>query len=188
MVVAPKPSGEPRRVVDFQALNSSAPRQTHHTESPWALVSSIPPNQVKTVLDCFHGYHSVPIAEEDRPYTTFITPFGRYRYKTMPQGFKSAQDAYAHRMDIIVQNTQRLKKSTDDSLLFDGNIEENFYRTCKYLETGSQNGCIFNPEKFQFAEETVKFVGFEITKDSIRPTKSFLDARLPIVYCSNVGL
>ena len=96
MVVTPKANGEPRRVVDFQALNNCAPRQTHHTESPWALVSSIPPNQVKSVLDCFNGYHSVPIAEEDRHYTTFITPWGSFRYRTTPQGFLAAQDGYNH--------------------------------------------------------------------------------------------
>ena len=144
MLVTPKSNGKPRRVVDFQALNSHAPRQTHHTESPWALVSSIPPNQVKSVLDCFNGYHSVPIAVEDRHYTTFITPWGRYRYKTSPQGFVSAGDSFTQRMDIIQKDTQRQKKAVDDACLFDQDIETNFFRVCDYLETGSTHGCIFN--------------------------------------------
>ena len=93
MVVQPKQNGQPRRVVDYQALNSHAPRQIHHTQSPWSLVSSIPANQVKSVVDCWHGYHSVPIAEEDRHFTTFLTPWGTYQYKTTPQGFLSAGDA-----------------------------------------------------------------------------------------------
>ena len=175
MVVTPKQTGEPRRVIDFQALNDHAPRQTHHTETPWSLVSSIPPNKVKTVLDCFHGYHSVPIAEEDRTFTTFITPYGRYRYKTCPQGFLAAGDAYSHRMDLIVEDTPRLKKCIDDSLLYDTDIETNFYRVCEFLEKCSQQGCVFNPDKFQFGQETVKFLGFEVTKDTVKPTEDFLD-------------
>ena len=56
MVVTPKPnSSEPRRVVDFSQVNLHAPRQTHAAQSPWSLVSSIPPNQYKTVLDSWHG-------------------------------------------------------------------------------------------------------------------------------------
>ena len=52
MVVTPKPdSNEPRRVVDFQSLNRHAPRQAHPSQNTWSVVSSIPPNQVKTVLD-----------------------------------------------------------------------------------------------------------------------------------------
>ena len=174
MVVQPKPTGEPRRVVDFQALNNHAPRQTHHTETTWSLVSSIPPNQVKSVVDCWHGYHSVPIAEADRPLTTFLTPWGRYRHKTTPQGFISAGDAYTHRMSDIIGDTPRIKKCVDDSLLFDVDIETNFYRVCEFLEKCSNQGCVFNPSKFQFGEETVQFLGFKVTKDSIQPTDDFL--------------
>ena len=53
MVITPKPNGKPRRVVDFTPLNKFAPRQTHHTETPWALVSSIPQN---TLLHCTSGF------------------------------------------------------------------------------------------------------------------------------------
>ena len=76
MVISPKSDGSPRRVVDFTPLNKFAPRQTHHTETPWAIVSSIPNNQVKSTVDCWHGYHSVPLHPADRHLTTFITPWG----------------------------------------------------------------------------------------------------------------
>ena len=97
MVISPKSDGSPRRVVDFTPLNKFAPRQTHHTETPWAIVSSIPSNQVKSTVDCWHGYHSVPLHPADRHLTTFITPYGRYRYRTAPQGLISAGDGYTHR-------------------------------------------------------------------------------------------
>ena len=66
MVITPKSDGSPRRVVDYTGLNKHAPRQTHHTETPWAIVSSIPSNKIKSTVDCWHGYHSVPIHPADR--------------------------------------------------------------------------------------------------------------------------
>ena len=135
MVVTPKPnSNEPRRVIDYSAVNLHAPRQTHAAQSPWSLVSSIPPNQYKTVLDNWHGYHSVEVAEEDRHYTTFNTEWGLYEYITVPQGFTSAGDGYNHRMDIITSEVPRMKKCVDDSLLYDTSIREQFFRVCEYLE------------------------------------------------------
>ena len=86
MVITAKANGDHRRTVDYQEVNKYAPRQTHHTESPWSIVSAIPGDKVKTVLDCFHGYHSVPIHPDDRHYTCFLTPWGRYRYITKPSG------------------------------------------------------------------------------------------------------
>ena len=48
MVIASKKSGEPRRTVDFQALNRNAVRETHHIPSPSHLARSVPPNTCKT--------------------------------------------------------------------------------------------------------------------------------------------
>ena len=130
MVITPKTDGSPRRVIDFTPVNKHAPRQLHHTKSPFQIVTAVPGNTVKTVLDNWHGYHSVPIHQSDKHLTTFITPYGRYRYRTAPQGFISAGDAYAQRMDIIVEDTENYDHCVDDSILWDTSIEENFFRVC----------------------------------------------------------
>ena len=78
MVITAKANGEPRRTVDYQQLNKHIKRQTFPLESPWQLVSGIPRNTYKTVLDNWNGYHSVPLSEESREATTFLTPWGRY--------------------------------------------------------------------------------------------------------------
>ena len=176
MVISPKSDGSPRRVVDFTPLNKFAPRQTHHTETPWAIVSSIPSNQVKSTVDCWHGYHSVPLHPADRHLTTFITPYGRYRYRTAPQGLISAGDGYTHRKAEIMADFQNVKNCVDDSLLYDDTIEANFYRVCAFLEQGSRGGCTFNPKKFQFGERDVEFLGFLVTDTGVKPTKSFVDS------------
>ena len=79
-------------------LNQHTVRQTHFRESPFRQATSVPEQQYKTVVDALNGYHSVALKESCRHLTTFITPWGRYRYKTMPQGCKAAGDAYAERM------------------------------------------------------------------------------------------
>ena len=175
MVITAKHDGSPRRVVDYQPVNRHAPRQTHHTPSPWNIVSSIPAGKVKSVVDCFHGYHSVPIHPADRHYTTFITPWGRYRYKTSPQGFLSAGDGYSQRMDEIIGDFTDYQKCVDDSLIWDDSIEDNFKRVCEFLERCNRGGCIFNPSKFQFGSMEVDFLGFRITDTGIKPPSSLMD-------------
>ena len=178
MVISPKPDGSPRRVVDLTPLNKHAPRQTHHTESPWAIVSSIPSDKVKSTVDCWHGYHSVPLHPADRHLTTFITPWGRYRYRTAPQGLISAGDGYTHRKAEIMNDFDNVKNCVDDSLVYDNTIEENFHRVCAFLEQGARGGCTFNPKKFQFGERSVKFLGFLVTDTGIKPTADFRNSIL----------
>ena len=74
MVVCAKKNGKPRRTVDFQPLNVHAKREAHHSPSPFHQARSVPNRKRKTVFDAWYDYYSVPISEEDRHLTTFITP------------------------------------------------------------------------------------------------------------------
>ena len=61
-------------MVDPQALNRASVRQTHHTKSPFMLASSVPAGKIKSVVDVWNSFHSVPFREEDRDKIAFITP------------------------------------------------------------------------------------------------------------------
>ena len=97
-------------------------------------------------MDAWNYYHSVRLAEEDRHLTTFLTPWGRYRYKNLPKGFLAAGDAYTARYDKIVKNFNQRKQCVDDTLLWDKTLEENFRRTCEYLTHCNARGITFNEE------------------------------------------
>jgi hypothetical protein len=45
-------------------------------------------------LDCYFGYHQIPLKEEDQIKTSFITQFGTFCYTTMPFGLKSTGVTY----------------------------------------------------------------------------------------------
>ena len=166
----------PRRVINFQSVNKHTPRQTHHTRSPWAIASSIPANKIKSVLDNWHGYHSVPLHPADRHVTTFLTPWGRFRYRTTPQGLNSAGDGYTYRSDIVTQGIDNIDKCIDDAILYDDDIAQNFFKVCSYLAKCSNAGMVFNPSKFQFAEKEVDYLGFKITATGIKPKEDFLQS------------
>jgi len=122
MVVCAKKNGTPRRTVDFQPLNTHATRETHHTQSPYHQVRSVSPSSKKTVSDAWNGYHSVSPREEDLHLTTFITPWGRYRYRTLPQGYITSGESYSRRFDEIASDFPDKIKAIDDALLWSETI------------------------------------------------------------------
>ena len=134
MVICPKKNGEPRRTVDFQPLNAYATRETHHTPSPFHQVRAIPEGVKKTVSDAWNGYHSVPLHPEDKHFTTFITPWGRYRYCTTPQGYISSGDGYTRRFDEIAADFPDKIKVIDDALLWDDSLEKSFFLAAEWLD------------------------------------------------------
>lgn len=178
MVVVSKKNGKPRRCVDLQPLNRHAVRETHHTPSPFHQARSVPGNTYKTVLDAWNGYHSVPLHADDRHLTTFLTPWGRYRYRVAPQGYVSSGDGYTRRYDEIVLSAglshSSYTKCVDDTLIWGNSIAETFWRTVKWLDMCGRHGITLNADKFVFAQQTVEFAGFEITPEAVRPCRAFL--------------
>ena len=118
------------------------------------------------MTDAWNGYHSVPLRETDRHLTTFVTPFGRYRYAHAPQGFLSSGD------DAILADFQRKERCVDDN----ENLEEHWRRTIDFLTITGSSGVVLNPDKFQFAQRSVEFAGFQISDENIEPLPKYLDA------------
>lgn len=176
MVISPKKNGKPRRTVDLQDLNAHATRETHHTQSPFQQARSVPRHTKKTVCDAWNGYHAVPLHPDDRHLTTFITPWGRYRYRVAPQGYVASGDGYTRRFDAIVADIPQKTKCVDDTLLWSWSVEEAFHQTVKWLDTCGRHGIVQNPSKFCFARDVVTFAGFEITPSAVRPCPKILES------------
>ncbi len=176
MVICTKKSGSLRRTINFQPLNQHATRETHHCPSPFHQARAVPRGTKKTVFDAWNGYHSVALVEDDRHFTTFITPWGRYRYCTAPQGYIASGDAYTARYDALVAHVSHKTKCVDDALLWSQDLTEAFHQAVEWLHICATNGITLNPTKFRFGEDKVEFAGFTITPTEVRPADKFTAA------------
>ena len=176
MVITRRHDGSPRRTVDLSPLNKLCKRETFATETPFHLARRIPKDTWKTVTDAWNGYHSVPLRQSDRHLTTFITPFGRWRYTRAPQGFLSSGDGYNRRFDAVLSTFERKERCVDDTIHYDSDLEQHWWRTIDFLTRVGQAGIVLNPDKFQFAERSVDFAGFRVSDCTIEPLPKYLDA------------
>ncbi len=176
-VVTRKHDGTPRRTVDLSPLNKYCRRETYASESPFHLARRVPRNTYKSVTDAWNGYHQVPLRESGRHLTTFITPFGSWRYARATQGYLSSGDGYNRRFQAILANFPRHERCVDDdTLYYDECLEAHWWRTIDLLILLGSSGVVLNPDKFRFAQKTVEFAGFRISSDGIQPLPRYLEA------------
>ena len=176
MVLVAKKDGSPRRTVDYQHLNKALPRQTNPVKAPFTQAMSIPADTYRTCLDAWNGFHSIPLAQDQRALTTFVTPWGRYRYLTLPMGLMSATDGYTERYDYVTRDVTDSERCVDDTCLYDATIEGNFSKTCQYISLCGGAGIVFSAKKFQFCSKEVEFLGFKVDKEGVKPSEEFLKA------------
>jgi hypothetical protein len=100
MLFVPKPGGKVCSVLDLVHLNRYVQIPTHPFPAPKDILARIPTDSVcYAVFDAKNGYWQVPLDDESKPYTTFITEWGRYRYKRAPMGLVSSGDEFCARTD-----------------------------------------------------------------------------------------
>ena len=114
--------------------------------------------------------------EESSKLTTFITPWGRYRYLRFPQGHCSAGDAFNGRVQQIVAHIPRHVRIVDDMCIFDMTIEDAFWHAWDLLSVCATNGIVVNQSKFQFCSKAVEFAGLSVTAQGIEPSQKMIAA------------
>ena len=92
MVVVPKKTGSLRICVDLRPLNECVLCEVHPLPKVDVTLASLAGAQVFSKLDANSGFWQIPLSEESRLLTTFITPFGRYCFNKLPFGIASAPE------------------------------------------------------------------------------------------------
>ena len=173
LVVTRKHNGTPRRTVDLSPLNKYCKRDTFPTESPFHLARRVPKGTWKRVRNAWKGF---PLRQSDRHLTTFITPFGRWRYTRAPQGFLSSGDGYNRRFDAILSDFERKERCVDDTIHYDTDLQPHWWRSIDLLIRVGQAGIILNAENFYCARRIADFAGFRISDETIEPLPKYMDA------------
>ena len=84
------------------------------------VVQSIQANDAH-LFSSFHawkGYHQIELAQESKHLTTFLTPFGRFRYERAPFGINSISEHYKKRMSKELHDLPNTKKIVDDNIVY----------------------------------------------------------------------
>ena len=83
-----------RICVDYTALNKHCPKDHSPLPRIDQIVDSTTGCERLSFLDAYSGYNQTRMKVEDEEKTAFITPYGVFRYMTMPFRLKNAGATY----------------------------------------------------------------------------------------------
>ena len=124
-VVTPKKNSDHIRMcVDLSEFNKFVRRERYPSITPAKAVADISQSKAQhfTVFDALKGYHQCPLNEERQNLTTFITPFGCFKYLRAPYGISSISEHYNRRMDEAFTDLEDFRKIVDDVIIFDSDL------------------------------------------------------------------
>ena len=93
LVVIRGPNGKIRLCVDHTKLNQFVMRPTHPTRTPRDAVAEIDDDaSFFSSFDAANGYYQIPLHPDSQHLTTFMTPWGRYRFLRASMGLSCSSD------------------------------------------------------------------------------------------------
>ena len=169
MVVVPKAGGKVRICVDLTKLNQSVRRERLMMPSVEQTLAQLGGATVFSKLDANSGFWQVELTKESSLLTTFITPFGRYRFNRLPFGITSAPEHFQRRMSEVLQDLEGVVCLIDDILIYGKTQEEHDKRLTAALHKIAEAGITLNEEKCDISQNQVKFLGQIIDSNGIHP-------------------
>ena len=136
IVVIPKKNSDKIRIcVDLSHLNRFIFRERYQSPTPAEAVADIAAShaQVFTILDALKGYHQCPLDQKSQILTTFITPFGKYKYLRAPYGISSILVHYNRHMSKAFRDLSGFRRVVDDFVIYDSNITNHIGHVQQFL-------------------------------------------------------
>lgn len=176
IVIVSKPNGSIRICMDPRPLNKNIKREHYSLPTVDSVIAELNGAEYFTVLDATTAFLQVPIDESSSNLCTIATPFGRYRYKTMPYGINSAPEVYQKLINHIFDGLEGVVPYIDDVLIWGKTIEEHNIRLRGALERARKYNVKFSKAKMQLCKTEIKFLGHKLNKEGISIENSKIDA------------
>ena len=162
-----KASGGFRLVIDYRGLNAATIPQVLRIPRLDKVLDCVGEHkpQFFSVLDCTQGFHQIPLHPNSREKTGFITPSGKYRYKTMPQGIKNAPMIFQNLIDSLLRNIQYkiVMAYIDDVCVFSPTFEKHLEDLREVFSRFRDAKLKFHPKKCKFAVQKSGIPGTHFT-------------------------
>ena len=119
MVVVPKDGGAVRICVDLKPLNECMLREVHPMPKVDTTLAQQSGATVFSKLDANSGFWQIPLADESKLLTTFITPYERYCFNKLLFGIScSAMEIFQHKMNEVLHGFPGVLCHVDDVLVY----------------------------------------------------------------------
>jgi hypothetical protein len=178
VLLVKKPDGSWRFCVDYRALNQITIKNSHPLPRIDDLLDTIQGAKYFSSMDLLQGFYQLPILQSDKEKTAFKTPFGLYQFRVVSMGLSNAPSVFQRVMNYIFKDYigKFVAIYLDDILIYSKTQEEHLEHLKLVLAKVQEYGLSLKTNKCHFFKQQVKFLGFIVTKEGIKPNPEKVQA------------
>ena len=192
IVIVPKKSapGEPlkrRLCVDFRKVNelqqevimagkTKGQISIHPLPKINEMYAKLKGAKVFSTIDLRSGYHHIALGKSSRAKTTFVTPFGKYKFLMVPFGLAQAPAYFQLLMNKVLKGLKFAMTYLDDNIIFSQDELQHLEHLEIVFSHLQEAGLKMKRSKCDFFKSEIHYLGHLISPEGISPLPNKLDS------------
>lgn len=169
LLVVPKGKQDIRLVVDLRGPNKAIIRTPFKMPTLECILSDLSECKWFSTIDLTSAFFHVVLDEESRHLTNFFAGNAMYRFQRLPFGLTNAPDIFQEALQTVVLAGCKGVRNYLDDILVSGKTKSEHDENLKIvLERLREHNVSINEEKSVYGQQSVKFLGFQVTHDGLR--------------------
>jgi RNase H-like domain found in reverse transcriptase/Reverse transcriptase (RNA-dependent DNA polymerase)/gag-polyprotein putative aspartyl protease len=176
-LVVGKANGKLRLVVDYRKLNKVTKPDAYPLPKISDMLDALANCAFFSTLDLTSGFWQVTMDTADREKTAFCTRFGTYEFTVMPFGLMNAPATFQRLMNNVLYEVlwKFALVYMDDIIIFSKTSNEHENHLNQVFQLLSQAGLKLNPDKCDFYQNRILFLGHMISEEGIQPNPALVE-------------
>ena len=186
-VLVRKKDGSWRYCIDFRAVNNVCAKDAYPLPLIEECLDSLAGKKWFCTLDMNSGYWQIPIAEEDKCKTAFITKFGLFQFVRMPFGLCGAPATFQRAMHMVLGELvwDIVIVYLDDINVLGETFDETLVNLVQVLARFRKFGLKLKPRKCRLFCQEIQFLGRRVDAEGVHVTEDHIKTVLewPLPKC-----
>ena len=147
--------------MDYRALNRVADFDAYPMPRVDAILDKVSSAKYISTIDLTWGYWQIPLEEDSRRKSAFVTEFGLYEFKTMPFGLHGAPATFQRLMDRVLRGAEEFSDAfLDDIAVFSDTWEEHIQHLREVFTRLRAAGLTAKPKKIHLGMRQTTVLGY----------------------------
>lgn len=178
VLLVKKKTGESRMVVDYRKLNAQTKKINFPLQNLDEHMELLRGSKIFAILDLAHGYLQMPLAEDAKEKTAFITPDDTGQFTRAMFGLMNAPFYFSKLMQTVLEplRDKIVIFYLDDMLIPAEDWSDLMMRLRQVLEQLQEAKLTIKLSKCEFGKRRIEYLGYIISNAGIEPGDRKLEA------------
>lgn len=173
---------------DFRLLNKLTKSDNYPMPYLLSFNSRMFGSKFFSKIDLETAYHQIPVFKEHICKTAVSTPNGLFEFVRCPYGLKTAGNTWQRLIDGVLRELFAfLYVFVDDIVVFSETKEQHLEHLRRVFQKLSDAELKININKSEFCKEQISFLGFDVDRNGVRPSKEKVEAIRNLPLPNTIG-